>query len=221
MSASPPQWSGSPEERIIRELYRTKEGGVEPGRQSTEYGRIFESLLTRELQRLAHQQEEADIRFARGYIVEDYGTQKFPGASAIGAKSVSTAASPRFDIICYHGDVAWRSYDGVPLAVVPASFTYGVIEAKRTLSPGYLPKDSSRGMNEQFSRQRSYLDDAGVDGPFILVGAHYSGNPEKIRQEAVADHVALLGDLTDKGSASQMACEGQLSEVVELIVQSS
>lgn len=217
MTASRPQWSGSPEERIIRELYRTKEGGLAPGKDSAEYGRVFETLLVRELQTLAHQRSDADVRFARGYVVEDYGSSSFEGASAAGASTVNTTASPRFDIVCYRGDVAWQSYQGLPVALVPASFTYGVIEAKRTLSPGYLPASSSRAMNEQFSRQREYLDRIGVVGPLVVVGAHFSGAPAEIRAEAATDHVALLGDLSAKGSAAKMAQPGELTRVLDVV----
>lgn len=217
MTSTVSKLEGSPEERIIRGLYRTKEGGLEPGIQSREYGRVFESLLLQELQRLASQNEDRDIRFARGYVVEDYGSSKFDGASAAGASEVTTTASPRFDIVCYHGDVAWESYDGMPMALVPESLAHGVIEAKRTLSPGYLPSDSSRGMNNQFRQQREYLDGLDMDGPLVLVGAHYSGAAQEISKEAAVDHVALLGDLSNKGSASRMARDGELAKVVELL----
>lgn len=210
--------SGSPEERIIRELYRTKEGGLAAGTNSREYGRVFETLLMRELRILAHQHGNTDIRFARGYVVEDYGSRKYEGASAANASGVNTAKSPRFDIVCYHGDVAWRAHEGIPHAMVPASFTYGVIEAKRTLSPGYFPVGSSRAMNQQFMRQRDYLDDLGVDAPLIVVGAHYRGTPRELRNGAEADHVAPLGDLSNKGSAEAMAQEGEIANVVDVMM---
>lgn len=217
METSKPQWNGSPEERIIRELYRTKQGGVTPESDSREYGRVFETLLIRELQLVARKRGNTDLRFARGYIVEDYGSSKYRGASAANAADVNTTKSPRFDIICYHGDVAWRTHDGIPQAVVPASFTDGVIEAKRTLSPGYFPRDSSRAMNQQFSRQRDYLQNVGVEEPHIVVGAHYSGTPTELRNEAETDYVAPLGDLSNQGSAADMAQDGELAALVELL----
>lgn len=211
-------WEGSPEERIIRELYRTSEGGLKAGTEGRTYGRVFETLLIRELQVMAADMAELDVRFARGYVVDDYGSGSFEGASASGASSVSISGSPRFDVVCYHGDVSWTSYDGFPFALVPTSFTYGVIEAKRTLSPGYLPEDSSRGMNAQFRRQREYLDDLGVDGPLVVVCAHFAGAPAGLRRKAAADHVAPLGALSEKGSAAGMAQEGELERVVEVLV---
>lgn len=210
-------WQGSPEERIIRELYRTSEGGVKAGTDSVDYGRILETLLKRELQKLATEMHNGDLRFARGYLVEDYGSQKFKGASAAHASDVSTKESPRFDIIAYSGDVAWGSFDGLPHALVPSSFARGIIEVKRTLSPGYLPPDSSRAMNLQFHRQRDYIKELAPDVPFILIGAHYSGNPEEIRRKALATHVALLGNLSGAGSARKMAQPGELTNVIKIL----
>jgi len=209
--------SSSPEERIIRELYRTKEGGLAPGSRGREYGRVFETLLRRELQRLAQNQTDADIRFARGYVVDDYGTSNYHGASAADADTVDYSSSPRFDLICYDGEVAWTSHDGLPCALVPTSFVYGGIEAKRTLSPGYFPIDSSRSINAQLRRQREHLDALDVRGPLIVVGAHYSGDPAEIRQQAAADEVILLGDLANKGSAAEMAERRALARTVRLL----
>lgn len=214
-------WQGSPEERIIRELYRTSEGGIEAGTDSQAYGRILETLLKRELQNLGTAVCGGDLRFDRGYLVEDYGSQEFKGASATHASDVSTHDSPRFDIIAYSGDVAWRSFDGLPHALVPASFAHGIIEVKRTLSPGYLPPDSSRAMNVQFRRQREYMKKIDPDLPFILIGAHYSGNPEEIRRKALATHVALIGDLSEAGSARRMAQPGELENVIKVLAGES
>jgi hypothetical protein len=101
--------------------------------------------------------------------------------------------------------------------LVPASLTYGVIEAKRTLSPGFFPVESSRQMNVQLRRQRESLDNLGVEGPLIAVGAHYSDDPVEIRQQAAADEVALLGDLKNKGSAAKMAEQDALANIVQVL----
>lgn len=219
MSTSKSQPTSSPEERIIRELYRSKKAGLTASDQASGVGSLLETLLLRELHQLSTKYRDDDIRFARGWVVEDYGTEKSEGASATNASSVDTSSSPRFDIICYRGDVAWRTHGGVPHALVPAAFTRGVIEAKRTLSPGYFPIDSSRGMNEQFIRQREHLDDLDVAGPLVVVGAHHRGTPDDLRREAAADHVAPLGDLANQGYASEMAREGELRRVVDLLAE--
>lgn len=113
--------------------------------------------------------------------------------------------------------MAWTTHDGLPCALVPASLTYGVLEAKRTLSPGYFPVGSSREMNVQLRRQRESLDNLGVEGPLIAVGAHYSSTPEEIRQQAATDEVALLGDLKNEGSAAKMAEQGALENIVQVL----
>lgn len=216
MRPSDTNWESSPEKRIIREIFLTKEGGLAPGTSSTAYGNVYETVLIRELQRLTQQYTSSDIRFARGFVVEDYGTQTSGGIAANGMPKIG-ADGPRFDIICYGGNVAWTTHNGVPHAVVPQSFVLGVIEAKRTLSPGYFPEDSSRAMNEQFTRQKRYLERFNSNIPLIIVGAHYSGSPTENRRKAKADHVALLGDLSESGSADRMAEEGELNQVVELL----
>lgn len=210
-------WESSPEMRIIREIYLTKEGGLAPGTRSTSYGNVYEAVLIRELQRLAQQKSDLDIRFARGYVVEDYGNHTSEGVSAKGMDQIQIDG-PRFDIISYAGNVAWTTHDGVPHAVVPESFVFGVLEAKRTLSPGYFPQDSSRAMNEQFLRQKQYLAEFDPEISLIVIGAHYSGSMSVNRQAAKADHVALLGDLSEKGSAERMAEVGELEQVVDMLI---
>lgn len=218
MTKSRPDWEGSPEERIIREIFFTKKNGLEPGTRSTEYGRVLETVLIRELQMLAREQTDTDLRFARGYVVEDYGNSESGTISADGEATIDSN-SPRFDIVCYCGDVAWSAFDGNPVAVVPKSFTYGVIEVKRTLSPGFFPGNSSRALNTQFRKQRGHLDSLGLDVPFIVVGAHFRGTPKENRRKALADHVALLGDLSHEGSAAKMARSGELSTVIDVLAE--
>lgn len=120
MPATPEEWSGSPEKRIIRELFRSKKGELAASRDPSGVGRLLENLLKRELGLLARRRDGTDIRFARGHVVEDYSSQKYEGASAAGAGSVDHTGSPRFDIVCYRGDVAWRTHEGLPHAVVPS-----------------------------------------------------------------------------------------------------
>lgn len=217
-------WMGTPEIRIIRELWLTNKGGLEPGTQATarKYGRVFEALLIRELQRLAARLTECDIRFARGYVVEDYGEHQQDGIAEDTTGTVSPAG-PRFDVVCYQHNVAWTSNasdagDHTPFAVVPASYTYGVIEAKRTASPGYFPTDSSRQFNEQLQEQKAHLDQFTTDIPLLLVAAHYAGSPAENRRAAAADDVILLGDLSEKQSTVAMARDGALAKVLTLLL---
>lgn len=209
------RWNNSPEERIIRELYLSKKGGLAPGTRSREYGRVLETLLIRELQMLSRLHSDTDLKFARGYVVDDYGGSK-QGSISKNQELNVTPKGPRFDIVCYTGRVAWSSYDGLPVAEVPKSFARGIIEAKRTLSPGYFPSGSSRAMNEQFSSQQAYLDDLDLDIPFVVLGAHYRGSPSENQNAADADFVALLGDLSHAGSAAQMARNNELKKVVQV-----
>jgi hypothetical protein len=205
----------SPEERIIRELFLTKQGGLAPGSRSRDYGRVFETLLIREAQILARLHSDTGLKFARGYVVDDYGGSEDGPISKNQVQNV-TPEGPRFDIVCYTGRVAWTSYDGLPMAVVPKSYAHGVIEAKRTLSPGYFPRDSSRAMNEQFIDQQAHLDELALKIPFVVVGAHYRGSPSENRRAAMADYVALLGDLSHAGSAVQMAQSNELKKVIKV-----
>lgn len=213
---SPTPRSGSSERRIIRELFLTNEGGLAPGTHSEKYGRVFEELLIRELQLHTHLQTDYDLRFARGYVVEDYAKSD-SGDIDPDVKFEALSNGPRFDIVCYSGEVAWSSYGGLPMAIVPRSFAIGVVEAKRTLSPGYLPKDSSRAINEQLATQQSYLAELGIEVPLILIGAHYRGGRHEIQRRAHADFVALLGDLSKSGSAVKMAHAGELQKVISLL----
>lgn len=214
---SPTPRSGSSEQRIIRELFLTKEGGLAPGTYREKYGRVFEELLIRELQLLTHLETDSDLQFARGYVVDDYaGSDSGDIDPNIEFEALSNG--PRFDIVCYSGEVAWSSYSGWPMAIVPRSFAVGIIEAKWTLSPGYLPKNSSRAINEQLATQQSYLKELGIEVPLILVGAHYSGDRNEIQRRARADFVALLGDLSEKGSAVKTAHAGELQKVISLLM---
>lgn len=217
---APSNLEGTPEERIIHEIYLTNKGGTPPGNNPTAYSRVFESVLLREL-RLIARNVETDMRFAQGYVVEEYGTDTPKGIDLTDVPTIDSDG-PRFDIVCYTGNVVWKTFDGVSHAVVPASRTRGVIEAKRTLSPGYFPVDSSREMNLQFRRQQDYLEAVGADVPFIVLGAHYSGSKAENRESADADRVALLGELSKSDTSSpesavMMAQEGELEAVVKLV----
>lgn len=217
-----PKWPDTPEERIIREMFRSNKGGMQPGTKSPEFGRLIENLLIRELTKLANERTDQDIRFSRGWIVEDYGTSKYPGASASGARASLETGAPRLDIICYHGDIAWNHHQGIPHAMVPQSYAYGFIEVKRTLNPKRLHEGSSAAdepVNDQLARQRRYIESLGISIPQILIGAHYwDGSEMQVRQEATADHVGLIGSLTRKGSAAGMANEGELESVLNELV---
>jgi hypothetical protein len=203
---TPEVWADSPEERITREEYRASKAGLTSGQYGEEgeakgVGRFLERVVIRELQKIAHEQYDSELRFEHGIVVEDYGSQKYPGASASGASGIDTSASPEFDIVCYRGDVAWTYSDGKPLAVVPESFLYGVIEVKRGVNGSNLDI-----INQQLRRQREYLDaDLGVSIPQILVGVQYfSGQLMEMVAEAASDHVALIGDINASGSAKGM-----------------
>lgn len=200
-------WADSPEERITREEFRASKAGLqskqfgEEGGEPKGVGRFLERVVIRELQKIAHEQFESELRFEHGVVVEDYGSRKYSGASASGASSVDTSTSPEFDIICYRGDVAWTYSDGKPLAVVPKSFLHGVIEVKRGVNGSNL--DS---INPQLRRQKRYLrDEIGISVPQALVGVQYFGGQlENMLHDAAADHVALIGDINKSGSAKSM-----------------
>lgn len=199
-------WADSPEERITREECRASKAGLTAGKYGEEgeekgVGRFLERVVIRELQKIAHEQYDSELRFEHGVVVEDYGTQKYPGASASGASEMDTGMSPEFDIICYRGDVAWTYSDGKPLAVVPESFLYGVIEVKRGVYESKL--DTT---NQQLQRQSKYLDsELDVSAPHILVGVQYSGGQVlDIVNDVASDYVALIGDINGSGSAKSM-----------------
>jgi len=216
MATSHPTWSGSPEQRIIRELRETRVGGLAPGQNSVEYGRFIETVLTRELQLVAKMRSDIELRFARGYIVEDYGDPE-SGEVSLNESDSAEKAGPRFDIVCYHGNVAWSAFDRVPAAVVPESLACGVIEVKRTISPKRFGPDSNEHFNEQLRNQRDYLDGFKVDIPHIAVGAHFFGTPKENRRKALVDHVALLWDLNNDSSDAALARNGELATVIDIL----
>lgn len=63
------------------------------------------------------------------------------------------------------------------------------------------------------------MDEFGVDGPLIIVGAHHRGTPDELQREATADHVTPLGDLANQGKTDEMAREGELARVVDLLAE--
>lgn len=217
MSDARPTWRNGPEYRIIRELRETRIGGLAPGKQSNEFGRVVETLLIRELQMLARERSDVDLRFARGYIVEDYGDPESGEVSLSDGETVEKTG-PRFDIVCYRGNVAWSTYERMPVAIVPKSLAYGVIEVKRTVSPKRFGPDSNEHFNEQLVGQRDYLRDLGADVLRIVVGANYFGTKDENRRKALADYVALLGDLNKRPSASKMVTKGELAATVDLLL---
>jgi hypothetical protein len=203
----PPQvWADSPEERITREEYRASKAGLTSGQYGEEgeakgIGRFLERVVIREFQKIAHEQYNSELRFEHGVVVEDYGSQTYPGASASGASDLNVNLSPEFDIVCYRGDVAWTYSDGKPLAVVPESFLRGVVEVKRGVNGSNL--DS---INRQLRRQSEYLDsDLGMSVPQVLVGVQYfGGQVSEMVDKAASDYVALIGDIIGSGSAKNM-----------------
>jgi hypothetical protein len=220
----PDDFEGKPEVRIIRELWLSKKGGLSPGDTDTSrnHGRVFEELAIRELQRLADQLLNKDVRFARGYVVEDYGNQQHDGISEEGIEDVQPAG-PRFDVVCYFGNVAWTRNqkdvdDLTPFAVIPKSSVYGVIEVKRTASPGYFPVDSSRAFNNQLNKQQDYLTKLSVDVPLVFVAAHFSGSHENISRKSRSDAFVGLGDLSHKETTERMVKHGEpLARVLSIM----
>lgn len=204
----------SPEYRIIRELRETRMGGLAPGTNTSEFGRVVETLIIRELQALATQRSNADMRFARGYVVEDYGHPE-SGEVSLSEGDQVEKHGPRFDIICYRGNVAWAAHERVPIALVPTSLVYGVIEVKRTVTPKRFGSDSNEHYNNQLESQRRYLEELGAEHHHIVIGANYYGTPEENRQKALADYVAVLGNLNEQPSATDMANAGVLASVVD------
>lgn len=199
-------WSDSPEERITREEYRASKIGLTSRQYGEEgeakgVGRFLERVVFRELQKIAHEQYDSELRFEHGVVVEDYGSQKYPGASASGVPGVDTDMSPESDIVCYRGDVAWTYSDGKPLAVVPESFLHGVVEVKRGVNGSNLDT-----INRQLRRQSEHLDsNLGVSVPQVLVGVQYFGGQVlEMVNEAASDYVALIGDINGSGSARSM-----------------
>lgn len=198
-------WEDSPEERITREEVRARKGGLqsEPKQgegEPTGVGRFLERVVIRELQKIAHERDGPELRFEHGIVVEDYGDNRFKGASASGASSVDMGRSPVFDIVCYHGDVAWTYRDNRPLACVPVTFLHGVIEVKRGVFESRLER-----YNNQLQHQAEYLQSIGFDGPRVFVGVQYSGNQLEVTEtELNVDYLALIGDINRAGTAESM-----------------
>lgn len=200
-------WADSPEERITREEYRSSKAGLTSGQygekegEAKGVGRFLERVVIRELQKIAHERYDSELRFEHGVVVEDYGSQKYPGASASGASELNADASPEFDIVCYRGDVAWTYNDGKPLAVVPESFLCGIIEVKRGVNGSNLDT-----INRQLQRQSRYLNSTlDTSVPHVLVGIQYFGGQMlEAVNDAASDYVALIGDINGSGSAKSM-----------------
>lgn len=216
MSDSTPHWNDSPEGRINRALRETRLGGLSPKSNSRKFGRVIETLLIRELQILAQKKSDQELRFARGYVIDDYG-QPESGEVSIPEKRLIEPAGPRFDIVCYHGNVAWTDYDGFPFALVPKSLADGVIEVKRTVTPKRFGPDSDYHYNEQLREHRDYIRELGIDIPRIFVAANFYGTLKENRQKGLADYVALLGDLNKERGVTTMACDGELEKVIAVL----
>lgn len=216
MNKSPPKWSGLPERRIIKELGETNRGGLQPKNNPAEFGRVIEALVIRELQILSRKRTDTELRFARGYIVDNYGGSE-SGEITISEDNQIQKQGPRFDIICYHGNVAWTAYSGFPFALVPKSYVLGVIEVKRTVTPKRFTSDSNEHINSQLRNHRNYLDDLNIDIPQVVVATHFFGTVEENRRKSIADHVALLGNLKHKKSATKMVQKGELAHVVDIL----
>lgn len=204
----------SPEYRIIRELRETRIAGLAPGTNTSEFGRVVETLIIRELQGLATQRSNADMRFAQGYVVEDNGHPE-SGEVSLSEGDQVEKQGPRFDIVCYRGNVAWAAHERVPIALVPKSLVYGVIEVKRTVTPKRFGSDSNEHYNDQLKTQQKYLEELGAEHHHIVIGANYYGTPKENRRKAQADYVAVLGNLNEQPSATDMANAGELASVVD------
>ena len=179
-----PKWDTSPEERIIHGKKYAKEAGLRAGSHPGKIGRVIEDLVTRELTKLAAEHSEYDLRFSRGWIVEDYGKDNTPGASWQKASKVSTEGARRLDIVCYHSNVARKYHNHLPHALVPKSCAYGFIEDKKHLSPGRLYKGShGKPVNNQLDKQREYVESLGLSIPQVLLGIEYRKGPEQEIQE--------------------------------------
>lgn len=201
MSNSAVNLTKTPEQRVLRSMYRTKKAGLTPSGNPSEYGTVIEELVLNELQAIAARlTQDRDLRFARGYVTEDYGSEKYVGASAKNAADSTLTDSPRFDIICYEGDVAWTTHGDLPHALVPASFVKGVIEVKRTLAPSSFEAGKQKDINPQLRQQKDHLERVGCpDCPIILLGTHFWATSEdQVRELADAEHVFLVGDIRSK-----------------------
>jgi len=209
-----PKWESTPEERIIREKRRAKEAGI----TGTDVGEVIEDLVTRELTKLAAEQTNHDLRFSRGWIVEDYGTEKSPGASTTKSEEAEKAG-PRLDIICYQGDVARQNHSNRPHALVPQSYAYGFIEVKKYLNPNLVTdgRTGNEPINDQLDRQRQHVESLGLSIPQVLLGIEYSdGSEMEVREVANADAVGLIESLTYE-YVKEMANNGELVQVLDLL----
>lgn len=214
----------TPEEGVLKSMYRTKKSGLTPSSDPAEYGAIIETLILQELQCFAAGLvPEPPLRFARGYVTEDYGSEDYIGASGKNAASASKSESPQFDIIAYEGDVAWKAHGGTPHALVPASFVKGVIEVKRTLAPSSFKTGTPKDINPQLKAQKAHLERIGrIDCPTILVGAHFwSTSADEVRELAAADHVFFVGDIRKnkvKAGVSAMAEKRVFGKILGLLL---
>jgi len=211
-----PKWDTSPEERIIHGKKYAKEAGL----KAKKSGQVIEELVIRELTKLAAEQTDHDLRFSRGWIVEDYGRDNSPGASWQNASEVETTGPP-LDIICYHSNVARKFRYHLTHALVPQSCAYGFIEVKKHLNPNRLHQGSSKNsepVNDQLDRQREHVESLKLSIPQALLGIEYYNGPEQqIREEAHADVVGLISCLTDMPVAADMANEGELLNVLDAL----
>lgn len=216
--------TSTPEEGVLKSMYRTKKSGLKPSSDPSTYGVIVETLILQELQALAATlAPEPTLRFARGYVTEDYGSGDYVGASAKNASRATETDSPRFDIIAYEGDVAWKAHGGIPHALVPASFAKGVIEVKRTLSPSSFKTGTSKDINPQLRAQKEHLERVGrLDCPIILVGSHFwSTSADEVRELAAADHVFFVGDIRThkvRAGVSAMAEKRVFEKILRLLL---
>lgn len=217
--------STSIECRIIRELFETRKGGLIPKHHSQEYGRVIETILIRELNVLVREVSERDLRFSRGYIVDNYGGSE-SGEVIIDAEPqeidinemLVESDDPRFDIVCYEGFVSWNHFDGIPIALVPESHVQGIIEVKRTISPGRFT-NSDEGYNLQLRKHRDYLSDLNLNVPRVVIGLLHYGTIKENNSKALADYVAGVGNANYEGDAVKMANEGMIKKVIEIILE--
>ena len=217
--------STSVEWRIIRELFETRKGGLIPKHQGLEYGRVIETVITRELNILIRKLSDRDLRFSRGYIVRDYGGSE-SGEVIFDAKpqeidiysTLVESEDPRFDIVCYEGFVAWNHYNGLPIALVPRSHVRGVIEVKRTISPTRFT-NSEKGYNLQLRDHRNHLSELDIDVPRVVIGLLHYGTMDQNNNKALADFVAGIGNANHAPDAKKMTNEGMMEKVVEILLE--
>lgn len=93
--------------------------------------------------------------------------------------------------------------------------------SQKHLNPNRLRKGSSKGsepVNDQLDRQSEHVESLGLSIPQVLLGIEYYRGPEQeIRETAHADSVGLISCLTDLPSAADMANEGELETVLDVL----